>query len=284
MIDSIDHAGTSDQGRVRFRNEDFIASRCPDADDPARQKGFLFVVADGVGGSGAGDVASREAAQTFVDSYYASGRKPERALRDAFSRANLHVYDLGMKKGSFQMGTTLAAVALAGDKAYLGHVGDTRIYRVRANAQIEQMGRDHSEVSELVRMQILTPENARHHPRRNIITRAVGNYPVVQAATRTEYLEPGDAFVLCTDGLWEPVTDAEIAEIVSSHSAAEACRALITLGLERQATDNLSVQVVRVLDVVKENRPEAVNLSGLWNQVLGVFGVGREHRGKAERE
>ena len=262
----IEHAGLSEQGHVRFRNEDFIAHQAPDETPAAQSKGFLCVVADGVGGSGAGDVASREAAQTLVHAYYAGAKKPERALRDAISRANLHVYDLGLKAGSFRMETTVAVVAIAGAHAYMAHVGDSRIYRVRAAGQIEPMTRDHSEVAELVRMQILTPENARHHPRRHIITRSVGNQPIVQASQRIEPLEPGDTFVLCTDGLWEPLEDKEIAEIVRAEAPAEACQRLVALALERQSTDNLSVQIVQVTEISKEIAPQTPNRA--WYQRL----------------
>ena len=228
----------------------------------------------GGGRSGAGDVASREAAQTLVHSYYAGSKNPERALRDAISRANLHVYDLGLKAGSFRMETTLAVVAVTQDKVYIAHVGDSRIYRVRQSGQIEPMTRDHSEVAELVRMQILTPENARHHPRRHVITRSVGNQPIVQSSMRIEMLEPGDTFVLCTDGLWEPLEDAEIAKIVRTHAPAEACRTLVTLALERQTTDNLSVQIVRVTEINKENAAQTPNLPW-YDRLLATFGTKR---------
>ena len=145
----IDHAGVSEQGHVRFRNEDFITHQAADDTPQGQDKGFLCVVADGVGGSGAGDVASREAAEMLTRTYYVGSKRPERALRDAINRANLHVYDLGLKAGSFRMETTIAAVAVAGANAYIAHVGDSRVYRVRSG-QIEPMTRDHSEVAELV--------------------------------------------------------------------------------------------------------------------------------------
>ncbi len=264
----IDHAGTSEQGHVRFRNEDFIVHTVPDDAEVRRRKGDLFIVADGVGGSGAGDVASREATQVFVSAYYASGKRPDRALSEAFARANLHVYDLGLKAGAFRMETTMVALAIVGDKAYVGHVGDSRAYRVRSATNILALTRDHSEVAELVRMQILTPENARHHPRRHVITRSVGNQPVLQASSRVDPLEVGDTFVLCTDGLWEPLSDLDIAGIVSSHAPDEACRLLIELGLERQSTDNLSVQIVRVQEVDKENATAVPNNNPWWRALL----------------
>ena len=143
------------------------------------------MVADGVGGSDAGDVASREAAQTLVRAYYESGRPPDHALRDAFRQANQHVYDLGLRGGKFRMETTLVALALVGDTAHIAHVGDSRLYRVRSAAFAEPLTRDHSEVAELVRMQILSPENARHHPRRHVITRSVGGDLTLQVTQRS---------------------------------------------------------------------------------------------------
>ena len=113
----------------------------------------------------------------------------------------------------------------------------------------------------------MTPENARHHPRRHIITRSVGNQPIVQSSLRIETLAPGDTFVLCTDGLWEPLEDAEIAEIVCSNSPAEGCQTLVALALARQTTDNLSVQIMRVTEVDGEDMPETPS-GGVWYHKL----------------
>ncbi|MBV9852246.1 MAG: serine/threonine-protein phosphatase [Armatimonadetes bacterium] len=264
----LEHAGISDQGRVRYRNEDFIAHEVPTDSEVRRRQGCLFVVADGVGGSGAGNVASREATEALVRAYYESRRPPERALRDAFARANMHVYDLGLRGGKFRMETTMVALALVGDCAFIAHVGDSRLYRVRHAGHAEPLTRDHSEVAELVRMQILTPENARHHPRRHIITRSVGSDPVLRVAQRVEPLQAGDAFVLCTDGLWEPVSDPEIASAVAGNSAEEACRRLTELGLARQSNDNLSVQVIKVLQVNKENAMATANNLSWWRRLF----------------
>ena len=266
----LDYAGISDQGRVRHRNEDFIAHQIPADPDVRRRKGCLFVVADGVGGSGAGDVASREAAQTLVRAYYESGKAPDPALRDAFRQANLHVYDLGLRGGKFRMETTMVALALVGATAHIAHVGDSRLYRVRSAASAEPLTRDHSEVAELVRMQILSPENARRHPRRHIITRSVGGDLVLRVTQRSRTVwTPGDTFVLCTDGLWEPLTDDDIARIAADHDPEVACRMLIDLGLERQSADNLSVQVIKVLEVDKEERARPGEQSSWWRRLLG---------------
>ncbi len=262
-----DHAGISEQGHVRFRNEDFLLA---DVSDPAARRGALFVVADGVGGSGAGDAASREACRTLARAYAEDARPPERALPSALRRANQHVYDLGLRAGRFRMETTLSALALAGATAHLAHVGDSRIYRVR-DGRAELLTRDHSEVAEMVKIGLLTPEGARHHPRRNVITQSVGGDLFVRPYTRREALQVGDVFVLCTDGLWEPVEDAEIAAIAAAETPEDACRRLIALGLERQTTDNLSVQIVRVLDVGAEDT--AAPATPWWRRIFGPGGA-----------
>lgn len=271
----IEHAGTSETGPVRPENEDFIAHHCPDALEERLSKGSLFVVADGVGGSRAGEVASKEAAQCLVASYFESTRLPGKALPEAFQKANLHVYDMGMSHAEYRrMETTLAAVAIIRNQAFIGHVGDTRIYLVRGN-EIQQLTRDHSEVGELLRMRLLTPEEARHHPRRNIITRSVGSEPMLQAEFRSVDLELGDTFVLCTDGIWEPVEDADIARLVKDAKPAEACRTITDLAITNGASDNLSLQVIKVVKWEhaagsEESKP------GLWQRALRLFG--RQHK------
>src|SRR5262249_54021354 len=152
-----------------------IAAQIPP--DPAvqDQKGYLFTIADGVGGYRAGEVASKQGAEKLIELYYAGGRNPLRALQWAFKQTNLYICDLGMTNPAYRsMATTLSALALVGGRVYIGHVGDTRIYHVHGS-DIQQVTRDHSEVGELVRMQILSPEEAQHHPRRHIITRSLGS-------------------------------------------------------------------------------------------------------------
>src|SRR3954454_16053293 len=165
----IEFAGLSEQGPIRENNEDFIAHHSPTEPDEGLRKGYLFVVADGVGGNRAGEIASSEATRTLIHSYYASTAKPQRALQEAFKRSNLHVCDMGLTYPEYRrMQTTLSTLSLVGDQAYIGHVGDTRIYRIRDN-MIQQLTGDHSEVGELVRMALISAEEARRHPRRNII-------------------------------------------------------------------------------------------------------------------
>ncbi len=266
----IEHAGSSALGPVRPNNEDCIAHRAPEESEVRLSKGCLFVVADGVGGSRAGEVASKEAADALIQHYYKNGKSPGRALQEAFQQANLHVYDMGQVNPDYRrMETTLSAFALVGDQAYIGHVGDSRIYLVR-DRQIEQLTRDHSEVGELVRMQLLTADEARHHPRRNVITRSVGSELMLQVDYRHVDIRLNDIFVTCTDGMWEPVEDSEIAEIVSKHSPEDAVRLLTELGVERGTADNLSIQVVKVVEW--ERKPAlAASKNGLLQKALRLF-------------
>ena len=252
---TIEWAGLSDQGPVRENNEDYIASHVPDDPQLRQQKGYLLTVADGVGGNRAGEVASSRATAHLIERYYASeNRRPPVALHEAFQQTNLHICDLGMTCPEYRrMETTLSALVLVGAQAYIAHVGDSRIYHLRG-ARIEQITRDHSEVAELVRMQILTPEEAQHHPRRNIITRSVGSELMLPVDTFNLKLERGDYFVLCTDGLWEPLAQQEIATTVSGASSAQACQALIDLALARGTSDNLSVQVAHVVELGETNQ------------------------------
>ena len=268
-----EQASLSDQGPVRQNNEDFLAQHSPASVELSASRGHLFVVADGVGGYRAGEIASSQASQALIKAYYASNAaKPERALREAFKQSNLHIYDLSQTNPDYRhMETTLSVLALVGQQAHIGHVGDSRVYRIR-NGEIKQITVDHSEVGELVRMRLITAEEARHHPRRNVITRSLGGDLLIQVDFYVEPLQVGDSFVLCTDGLWEPVEDNEIAEIVQALPALPACQHLVKLALQRETADNLSVQVVKVqsLDTTAQNGTGAKD--GLFKRALRVFG------------
>jgi protein phosphatase len=268
----IEHFGATEQGPVRTNNEDFILHYSPEEAEARLAKGHLFVVADGVGGNLSGEVASREASKTLISTYCASPKRWGKALQDAFQAANLHVYDLSQTSSEYRrMQTTLTAIALVGNQGIIGHVGDTRAYRVR-DKKIEQLTRDHSEVSELVRMQIITPEEARHHARRHIITRTVGGEPFLQPEFHNIEVEVGDVFLLCTDGLWEPLEEQEIAEIIGNYSPGDACRQLLDLAISRETSDNLSLQIVKV-NAWERRAADADPSGATWLQrTLGFFG------------
>jgi len=268
---TLEHAAVSEQGPARRTHEDTVTHSIPHDPDLLDQKGALFVIADGVGGHGGGDIASREAAKVLSAQYYESRALPERALKGAMGETNLHVYDLGIEMRHPLLSTTLSAIAIVGSRFHLVHIGDSRIYRLRENTDIEQLTDDHSEAAELVRMQIVRPENLRSHPRRHIVTRSIGSEAVARPMAKSGNVQAGDYFVLCTDGLWEFIEDGEISEIVRFQPVDVACRELVNLVLSRSPTDNITVQVVHVL-TVDEEPIKAQGQGGLYRAVMRLFG------------
>jgi serine/threonine protein phosphatase PrpC len=264
----VEATGLSEAGPHREINEDTIGAFIPSEALAVERKGYLYVVADGMGGQLAGEVASATAVSTLRDEYYSpsSHSRVEPALRQAVQAANLRVHDLAHRHAEYRsMGTTLTTVALAGDCAYVAHVGDSRAYHWR-RGQLKLLTSDHSEAAELVRMRILRPDRVRDHPGRNVLTRSIGSTLISRPDFLRQPLATGDRFVLCSDGLWSELEDAEIAEIVGDRSSAEACRELIDLVLARGCPDNASVQVVHVLNAapVEEPAPSRVRwLSGM---------------------
>ncbi|MBV8086696.1 MAG: serine/threonine-protein phosphatase [Chloroflexi bacterium] len=241
-------AAQTNKGRVRANNEDAVGSVQPTDPTARERKGFLFVVADGMGGMNSGEVASATAIQTVLDEYYApsNASRVEPALRQAVQQANLRVHDLAQKHVEHRgMGTTLSVLALAGATAYVAHVGDSRIYRLR-EGKLSQLTQDHSEVAELVRMRIVTPEMAREHPSRNALTRSIGHQLMLRPDFAREPVLPGDTFLLCSDGVWSEIEDLELAELMACGEPEDSCARIINLCLERECGDNISALVVRV--------------------------------------
>ena len=244
-------AAQTHRGRVRANNEDAVGSVQPTDPTARERKGLLFAIADGMGGMNAGEVASATAISTLLDEYYApsNSSRIEPALRHAMQLANLRVHDLGQKNLDQRgMGTTLSALALAGATAYIAHVGDSRVYRLR-DGRLSQLTQDHSEVADLVRMRIVKPEMVASHPSRNVLTRTVGHQLMLRPDFAREPVKPNDLFVLCTDGVWSEIEEPELAQLALAAEPEDACRQIIDLCLERDCGDNISVQVVRVLEI-----------------------------------
>lgn len=253
---SLDLAIVSETGLVRDHNED--RGRCIRPADAAtlEAKGVLVLVADGMGGHAAGEVASSAAAETVARAYYASPAEVPGALHEAFIRANAAIWNAGHADGADEragMGTTCTALVLRGPSAWTAHIGDSRLYRLRAG-RVEQLTTDHSVVSELVADGVLTPEEARHHDARNVITRALGIAPEAEVALGGPLaVETGDVFVLTSDGLHDLVEDAEIGDALAGERAHAAARALVALANARGGHDNVTVAVA----VVGGERPAA---------------------------
>jgi protein phosphatase len=237
----------SDVGCVRTNNEDSgRILRGPGNDGASAQ---LLVVADGLGGYNAGDVASALAVKTIEESYPEIRKDPERAIKRTLETANARIYKQSLQnRESAGMGTTCTVLLIQGGFAYSAHVGDSRLYLLR-DGGIYLMSEDHSQVMDMVRSGLLELSEVRHHPDKNVITRALGRQPEVEVST---WLQPlplrvGDGFVVCSDGLYDDIEDNEICDAVQGRSASSACAELVRLAKERGGSDNITIAVGRLL-------------------------------------
>jgi len=242
----ITFAQGTDVGVVRDHNEDWATIEDPS--DPALQrKGRLFIVADGMGGYQAGEVASQLAGETVRREYYADpAADPTARLRNAVQAANGEVYRSAQGSTSHAgMGTTMVVTALIDNKAYIASVGDSRAYVVHQDV-LSQITQDHSFVGEQIRAGILTKEQARVHPQRNVITRALGSQSTVQVDTFVGDLLEGDVLVMCTDGLTGHVPEDRILNVVTQLPPQQAVAQLIQMAKDDGGTDNITTIVLRV--------------------------------------
>jgi serine/threonine protein phosphatase PrpC len=239
-------AKLTDVGRARPHNEDYVDYYIPPDPRLRDQKGALYLVADGMGGHQAGEVASRGVVELTIAQYYSDTTHDiGTSLVRAFRLANQRIHEQAQSdpaKGG--MGSTLVAAVVLGRKVYVANVGDSRAYLINAQGTT-QISEDHSWVEEQVRAKLLTPEQARRHPQRNLVTRALGSKPDVQVDLFEGELNAGDILLLCTDGLTGRVEDPEIAEIVRQHPPQEAARQLVALANERGGNDNISLLIVK---------------------------------------
>jgi serine/threonine protein phosphatase PrpC len=244
----LEAGGLSDAGPHRATNEDSIGCFAPGDPLAIQRKGYLYVVADGLGGHSAGEVASSSAVATLGEEYYSPSNhtRIEPALRQAVQAANLRIHELTHRHPEYRsMETTLSALVVAGALAYVAHIGDTRVYHWR-NGRLNQLTSDHSEAAELVRLRILKPERVRNHPGRNVLTRTLGSRLIPRPDYLRQPVLPGDQFAMCSDGLWSEIEDLELNEVLSDREPAQACRELLDRALARDCADNVSIQVVRV--------------------------------------
>jgi PPM family protein phosphatase len=231
----VDQVGLTDVGRQRNVNEDALVVSPP-----------FFAVADGMGGAKAGEVASAMAAAAF-EGETDSGEPAEAQLSRILREANRRIYDLAVSDDSHRgMGTTVTAAKVTDDEVSLGHVGDSRAYRLR-DGDLEQLTRDHSLVAELERSGQITPEAAEHHPQRSIITRALGPEPDVQVDTYTLAGRPGDVYLICSDGLTSMISDEELGSILKSADDLEqAADSLVRAANQSGGKDNITVVMFRL--------------------------------------
>jgi protein phosphatase len=236
-----DQAYATDTGRQRSANEDSVFVRAP-----------LFVIADGMGGARAGEVASK----TVVDAFDRPlpEAPPERVLRETIEGANRTVYSLANKDPNLSgMGTTTTAAILdeGSDEVAIGHVGDSRAYRLR-RGKLERLTRDHSLVEEMRRKGQLTEAQAEDHPQRSIITRSVGPEPEVEVDLQTVPAQAGDIFLLCSDGLTTMLDDEHVERLLNrATSMPNAVRALVDEANRAGGRDNISVIAFKVVDAAE---------------------------------
>ncbi len=244
----VQYASQSDIGFRRRNNQDsHVVTLSPDSES-FQARGHLFVVADGMGGHAVGELASKICVDTIPHAYFKNRTDDiPTALTAAIQAANSAVHEKGSQNIDFnRMGTTCVTLALGPHGAVIGHVGDSRLYRVRRD-QIDQMTFDHSLEWELIRHGRLKPNDHLLPEVKHVITRSIGPEPVAEPEVDGPFpTRPGDSFLLCSDGLTGLVKDAEIGAITKHLPPVEACRLLINLANLRGGTDNITVIIAQV--------------------------------------
>lgn len=238
----------SSVGTVRDHNEDFITYWEPEDFSLRQNLGSIAILADGVGGEGNGELASRMAAEAAKAVFEQA--KPEASsadiVRQIYEEASMKVFQEGQKKG--RMATTLLTTIFRKDSAIIAHVGDSRAYLIRAG-KIKRLTTDHSYTSLQVKLGLLLERNAMLSPHRSTLTRSIGPEPISHYDISTEVLQKGDILLHCSDGLYGFVLDNEILETVIKFHPGEACKKLIAQAEKRQVSDNVSVQIINVWEV-----------------------------------
>jgi PPM family protein phosphatase len=257
-------AGRTDAGRVRPHNEDaFVIADLTDgkppagpgpAEIPVGARGVLLAVSDGMGGAQAGEVASALVVESLRGSLDDTCRESDilASIKCAVEEANRDVWEAASETGRRGMGATLTAVVVHRALAHIASVGDSRLYLVRAG-RISRITKDQSYVEVLIDAGVITREEAERSPYKNVILQAMGIRPDVQMGLSRVAMRNGDVFLLCSDGLWEKVSDEEMLAVVGSESLDGACGRLVALANERGGDDNITV----VLGVVSGGGLEA---------------------------
>ena len=248
----LDAVARTDPGPVRERNEDSFLIDV---------EAGLFVVADGMGGHASGEIASAIAVES-VQGVLLGAINPDETrldrssmdqeeeirerLRYAMNQASISIRQTAMANPIHAgMGTTLAVLLIEDDEAHLGHVGDSRIYLFR-DEKLHRLTRDHTVVQQEIDAGTLTPELARIVPHKNILTQSVGYHGPVEPDTSTRPIDEGDVFILCSDGLTDPLSDAELTEICAQHDPEDLAEVLVQKAIEHGTEDNVTVVVVYV--------------------------------------
>ena len=252
----VEFAQLSDTGRVRHGNEDSLGRFTPVSLEEVRARGWLFALADGVGGHDCGEVASKTAIESLIAGFReCAPAEPHVALLTRLVRtANARVLGAGVSmRGangpSTSMATTIVACALRYDRATVAHVGDSRCYLIR-RGQANLITRDHTLANEQVRLKLLTKEEAEKSDNRHTLSRSLGTELTVNVELNEHQMFAGDVLVLCSDGLHGSVSGAEIAAAATEgRDLAAAAAQLVDIANQRDGSDNISLQLIRVRSV-----------------------------------
>lgn len=246
-FDKVEVASLTDVGVRRSHNQDAYGVLLAPSADVWKDRGHILIVADGMGAHAVGELASALAADQIPHTYQKhASQGPEQALRKAFDEANANIHQKGVQNREFQgMGTTSTAILLRSEGVYVAHVGDSRAYRIRGN-HVEQLSFDHSLQWELARRQQVSPESIAGIPS-NVIVRSLGPEATVQVDIEGPHrTEPGDIYLICSDGLSNQLSDEELGAIVQNLPLSDACQFLVDLANLRGGPDNITVITLRV--------------------------------------
>jgi len=249
----VEFAELSDLGRVRQGNEDYVGHAVPEAPQRVRSHGWLFVLADGVGGQERGEVASRTAVESVVEGFQEApaGESHGALLGRLVQKANAKVLDAGHNPSGAAAGmaTTVVACALRYDRAAIAHVGDSRCYLLR-KGQASLLTRDHTVAQEHVKLGLLSASEVANAATRHVLSRSLGSELIVAAEISEHQVFVDDVLLLCSDGLHGSVTGSEMAAVAGRASDLNAAaQRLVDIANQRDGSDNITVQLIRVRSV-----------------------------------
>lgn len=244
----------SDVGCIRQNNEDSGRFTRPQDSELLRRKGYLAIVADGMGGHASGEVASQMAVEIISREYYAFQGSVSQSLEHAFKTANRQIYEKAQQNASMHnMGTTCTAVVVKSNKVFYAHVGDSRFYHLKDNT-LHQISEDHTWVQEMLRRKEISPEAAATHPDRNMLINAMGtkkdtSFDVAQSVL---VLEANDRLLMCSDGLYDYFNSAELTNLLTKSPLHKASQALIQQAKMRGGADNITVILLELPQTEEE--------------------------------
>ena len=268
----INSFGLTHIGKVRNDNQDSFRL-CDPNDEYTKYHGYLFGIADGMGGYAHGGIASTTALDTFFETFYsANGAAVTQKIRVGMQNANLSVYQTAQRIGAGKMGTTLTAVNIIGKNLFIGHIGDSRAYLIRNN-EFTCLTNDHTQVGELVRMKILTPDKVRTHSQRSILDKSLGLKLFIQPDIFKTTVQNNDLLILCTDGIWSVIQDDEFVKYAKVTNNPERLSSLIiNMAMDRDSDDNLSIIVIELKKLSNSNnvdeKKQILNMANLFR----IFG------------